>query len=245
MKIFIDPGHGGESIGAVYKGRHEQDDVLRLSLAARDILIKNENVEVMLSREGNENPSLEERARMANEWGADYFCSVHRNAFLPNKAKGVEAWCYSAVKKGGETYSLAENIVDGICKAVGFNNRGVKLGAPSYDDFAVNRLTKMSSCLLEAGFIDSDEDNNIFDSRFDKLSSSLAEGLLRAVGIEPVTVGDVDGDGKLTASDARSVLRASVELENVPLEKGDVNGDGKITAADAREILRKSVEGEG
>ena len=51
MKIFIDPGHGGESPGAVYKGRSEKDDTLRLSRAIRDILVKYKDIEVMLSRE--------------------------------------------------------------------------------------------------------------------------------------------------------------------------------------------------
>ncbi len=245
MRIYIDAGHGGESTGAVYNGRREQDDTLRLALAVKKILLGAENVEVMLSREDNTNPSLEKRAEEANLWGADYFCSIHRNAFSPNKAKGIEAWCYSGIEKGGITYTHAENIVNAVSKASGFVNRGVKLGAPSYADFAVNRLTKMSSCLLEAGFIDSDEDNNIFDGKFDSIAKALASELLRAVGINPVIKGDIDGDGKLTASDARSVLRASVELEKVDIEKADMNGDGKITAADAREILRKSVEGEG
>ena len=56
--------------------------------------------------------------------------------------------------------------------------------------------------------------------------------------------GDIDGDGNVTAADARLALRASVESED--LSEGqklaaDMDGDGKITAADAREILRKSV----
>ncbi len=56
--------------------------------------------------------------------------------------------------------------------------------------------------------------------------------------------GDVDGDGKVTASDARTILRASSGLENLSTEKkkaADVNGDGKVTAADAREALRISA----
>lgn len=56
--------------------------------------------------------------------------------------------------------------------------------------------------------------------------------------------GDIDCTGKVTASDARTALRISVELEkqeNYPYILGDMNYDGKITASDAREILRVSV----
>lgn len=56
--------------------------------------------------------------------------------------------------------------------------------------------------------------------------------------------GDVDGDGEITASDARTVLRASAhigELDRSEVYAADVNGDGEITAADARQILRESA----
>ena len=31
VKVYIDAGHGGNSIGASYNGRLEQDDTLRMS----------------------------------------------------------------------------------------------------------------------------------------------------------------------------------------------------------------------
>lgn len=243
-KIYLDPGHGGDSIGASYKGRKEQDDCLRLTLAVKAILLTQKDVAVMLSREDDTDPDLEGRAREANAWGADYFCSIHRNAFKPNQANGVEAWCYSMVAVGGETYLMAAKLVDDLCAVTGFVNRGVKLGAPSYTDYAVNRVTNMSSCLLEVGFIDNEEDNAIFDGFFADIALSIAKSLLANVGLEyiaPVIKGDVDGDGEVTAADARIILRAAVGLEEVPLEVGDIDGDGKITAADAREALRDSV----
>lgn len=57
-------------------------------------------------------------------------------------------------------------------------------------------------------------------------------------------MGDLDGDGKVTAADARLALRAAVGLEILTDEQkkaADINKDGKITAADARLVLRKAV----
>lgn len=57
-------------------------------------------------------------------------------------------------------------------------------------------------------------------------------------------LGDIDGDGKVTATDARLALRAAVGLEVLTedqLKAADWDKDGKITAADAREILKKAV----
>ncbi len=60
--------------------------------------------------------------------------------------------------------------------------------------------------------------------------------------------GDADGDGIITAADARKILRASAGLDNLQgqnLKNADADGDGEITAADARKILRESAGLEG
>ena len=54
-------------------------------------------------------------------------------------------------------------------------------------------------------------------------------------------LGDVIADGKITAADARKVLRYSAKLESYSANieiNGDVNRDGKITSSDARLILK-------
>lgn len=57
--------------------------------------------------------------------------------------------------------------------------------------------------------------------------------------------GDVDGDGIVTASDARKILRISAGLEKATGQtalNADVNNDGDITAFDAREALRMAAK---
>ncbi len=59
-----------------------------------------------------------------------------------------------------------------------------------------------------------------------------------------IVKGDNDGDGKVTAADARYALRSAVELETPNAWKKDaslVEGGEKITASDARLILRAAV----
>lgn len=61
---------------------------------------------------------------------------------------------------------------------------------------------------------------------------------------KPIKKGDVDGDGKITAADARKALRAASQLETLTAEQkkaADVNNDGKVNAADARKILRQAA----
>ncbi len=57
--------------------------------------------------------------------------------------------------------------------------------------------------------------------------------------------GDADSDGRLTAADARHILRYSVGLigndSDCYFESVDADEDGIITASDARKVLRVSV----
>ena len=62
-------------------------------------------------------------------------------------------------------------------------------------------------------------------------------------GVSEVTVavrGDLDGDGKLTAKEARRVMTAVTRadsLNTLQMLCADLNGDGKISAMEARQIL--------
>ena len=64
---------------------------------------------------------------------------------------------------------------------------------------------------------------------------------LFAVAASAADTGDVDGNGKVTAMDARMALRAAASIDKLNTEQAaaaDVDGNGKVTAMDARMILR-------
>ena len=50
MLIALDAGHGGSDPGAVYNGRQEKDDNLKLAMAVGSIL-ENAGVDVVYTRE--------------------------------------------------------------------------------------------------------------------------------------------------------------------------------------------------
>ena len=59
-----------------------------------------------------------------------------------------------------------------------------------------------------------------------------------------MNIGDVDGNGKIDATDARLALRAAVGLETLSVSQkktSDVDFDGQVTSSDARLILRAAV----
>ena len=59
--------------------------------------------------------------------------------------------------------------------------------------------------------------------------------------IANLLLGDVNGDGKIKANDARTALRAAAKLQKLDekeMKAADIDGNDKVTAAEARKILR-------
>lgn len=169
-KIMLDAGHGGTDPGAVYEGRMEKDDTLRLTLAVGEILAKN-GIDVVYTRTTDVYQTPFEKAKLANESGADFFISFHRNSSpRANQYNGVEVLLYD---KSGIKYEMAENIL-GAMGELGFREIGIK----ERPGLVVLRRTKMPALLLEIGFINSDVDNQLYDEKFEEIAEGIAGAVL-------------------------------------------------------------------
>lgn len=173
MKIALDAGHGAKDPGSVYNQRYEKNDNLKLTLAVGEILSQN-GVDVIYTRDSDIYETPIKKASDANDANADYFISFHRNSSeYPNKYSGAEVLLYNET---GIKNQMADNILKGMEEA-GFRN----LGKDIRKDLVVLKRTKMPALLIEAGFINSDADNKIFDENFDLLAEGIAAGILNAV----------------------------------------------------------------
>lgn len=171
--VMLDAGHGGSNPGAVYEGRQEKDDTLALTLAVGEVL-QEYDVNVLYTRTNDVDMSLPERVREANASGADYFVSIHRNSSpIPNSYTGIESLVYNNF---GTAYTMAENI-NAQLEQVGFTNQGVNVRKDLY----VLRRTQMPSVLVEAGFINTDDDNVFFDNNFDAIARAIANGIFETL----------------------------------------------------------------
>ena len=181
IKIFIDQGHNpnNPNAGAEGNGLREQDIVFRIGILLAELFKENPNFEVKLSRPsldvqlGTSNTtSLQERVLLANEWGADYFLSLHTNASsLPN-ASGVEAFAYS---QPSSAFSLGEDIVNSISQTTGLKNRGMKVRNGLY----VLRKTNMPAVLIELGFITNQNDANLMVNEPELFAQAIYDGTLK------------------------------------------------------------------
>ena len=170
-KIVIDAGHNGlTDPGAVYNGRRESDDTLRLANAVGKILSRS-GYDVVYTRTGDINQSVVQKAQLANDEDADLFVSIHRNlGNYPEQYNGVQTLIYD---RSGIKLPMAEKINEEL-EEVGFRNINVDVRP----DLAVLRRTKMPALLVEAGFLDSQKDNQLFDERFDDVAEAIADGIM-------------------------------------------------------------------
>ncbi|MDO4555708.1 MAG: N-acetylmuramoyl-L-alanine amidase [Lachnospiraceae bacterium] len=172
--IILDAGHGGYDNGASYNGRREKDDNLALALAVGRELSE-QGYPVIYTRTEDVYDSPGQKARIANASGGDYFVSFHRNSSpSPNTYSGVETLVFD---DNGVKAELARNINSKLAE-VGFQDLGVK----ERTDLTVLKRTQMPSVLVETGFLNTDQDNSLFDQRFDQIARAIAEGIIETVG---------------------------------------------------------------
>lgn len=107
IRIVVDPGHGGKDAGAV-RGKYREKD---WNLAVGNELarlLKKGNFEVKITRSTDVFIALSERSRMANDFKADLFVSVHVNATKNSQAHGFQVYFRSEKATDKEAAATAE-----------------------------------------------------------------------------------------------------------------------------------------
>jgi len=94
--IVLDPGHGGEDPGAIgSRGTKEKDVVLVLARRLQKTLDQSGEVRAFLTRRGDYFVPLDERIKIAREYGANLLISLHTNGSLKRRTRGTSVYCLS------------------------------------------------------------------------------------------------------------------------------------------------------
>lgn len=183
--IMIDAGHGGKDSGAVgTRGTREKDVALSVALLTAAKL-RAAGVDVLLTREDDRFLELAERARMANEAGADLFLSIHCNSAANRAAEGFEVYTTR-----GET--AADPVATNLFQSFGamfphaLRRVDVSDGDPDKEaDFAVLRLTRMPAVLFELEFISSEKGEAFLADPANHIlcAEALTDGMLMSLGV--------------------------------------------------------------
>lgn len=180
IRLYIDQGHNPHSFntGAEGNGLREQDVTYAVGVALAKLLESDPRFEVRLSRPKadtllgtNNTTSLKARTDDANQWGADYFISIHCNAHSTSSANGVEAFAYAT---GGNGFALGSRIVEALVRETGFRSRGMKVDPDLY----VLRNTAMPAVLVEIGFITNTTEAALMASDPGRFAQGIYNGIL-------------------------------------------------------------------
>lgn len=232
-KVFLDPGHGGSDPGAVANGLKEKDLTLKIAKAAEKYLKeKYEGVTVKMSRTGDSNPSLSARAKAANDWGADYFVSIHINS---GGGTGFESYIFNGTVSS-KTKEYQKKVHQTIVAGTGWTDRGMKRA-----NFAVLRETKMPAILTENGFIDRKEDAaKLKDSKFiDLLGKLHAEGIAKALGLKKKSTSSPAPDPK--PSGLHRVIVDGKQTGAFAVHENVINEVSRAIKAGAKKVVVEKV----
>src|SRR5690625_1618228 len=184
VKLYFDPGHGGSDPGASGNGFREKDLALQIALEIRSMLKKYKGAQVRLSRTTDKYLSLSARTNDANKWGADYFLSIHLNAFN-GSANGYEDFIYNGLSNSSGTAKKRDIIHDEVYKAItsmgSTPNRGRKKA-----NFVVLRQSDMPAILSENLFIDGSADGKIIKQKdyVETVAQGHVNGLAKAFNLK-------------------------------------------------------------
>ncbi|HWX25508.1 MAG TPA: N-acetylmuramoyl-L-alanine amidase [Vicinamibacteria bacterium] len=120
--VVIDPGHGGEEVGAKGPaGALEKDVTLAIARKLRAYLANSLGYQVFLTRDKDEEVSLDDRVAIANNYKADLFVSIHANASRSRGASGSEVYFLSYQASDEESRRVAAveggSLPDGVLPA--------------------------------------------------------------------------------------------------------------------------------
>lgn len=181
-RLVIDLGHGGHDPGAIGPNKtHEADVVLAIGNELNELL-KGYELEVKFTRLSNVYLSLSERAKIANNFKADYFLSIHINSATDSSVRGVEVWQYS--NKNDKLNKFSNGLCEDVAKIFNVRNRGIKLS----QKFSVLKNTNMPAALIEVDFIsnaNAEKDLNL-NSNIKAVAFVIKSNLIQLFGLEKV-----------------------------------------------------------
>ena len=107
--VAIDPGHGGEEVGARGAGGTEEKAVtLAIARRLRTLIESRLGLRVYLTRDDDRMLTLDERSAYANSQKADVFISIHANGALRPAIRGAEVFYLSAGHGPGDLMNQGE-----------------------------------------------------------------------------------------------------------------------------------------
>lgn len=185
--VVLDPGHGSIKNGFSDPGAvgpltklYERDVVLDIAQQVRDKLVAQGATVIMTRTTANTNLTLQGRAEIANEIGADIFVSIHANASTKKSYSGSSTYFYAPSNHEvlASQRWVRQRLASTVQRALVAEGSRKDLGIMEAN-FAVLRETSVPSILVETAFISNPDEEYLFatsDFR-NRLATGIAKGI--------------------------------------------------------------------
>lgn len=167
VRIVIDPGHGGENLGGEYEDYTEKEMTMAVARAMKEELEKYEGVAVYLTRDGDQELTLDERCEYAAAVDADFLFCLHFNLSEHHTLFGAECWISAFGENYSKGYAFA-SVEMGMLQDLGLYSRGIKtrLNSKGTDYYGIIRHATehdIPCVLIEHCHLDQENDKPFYD----------------------------------------------------------------------------------
>lgn len=188
-KVIIDPGHGGNDPGVVYSDYNndnpieinEKEQTLKIASLLRDML-EESGIDVELTRQEDKKVTLEERMKLAEDFNASLFVSIHLNAG-PDRTKRGTLTMYNSIENtqvsGTAIEKSAQTVHYKLVDKLSTEDAGV---AKMPESLKYSKL-EMPALIVDLAFMTNESDRRIIMAEdFEiKAAKALHEGILSAL----------------------------------------------------------------
>ena len=197
--VVLDPGHGGNFIGAWYDEKIEKNLTLQVANYIKEYLLENyDGIEIYFTRDtdvalnGDIKIDLEQRAEVAKQYNADYFVSLHFNASEAHELHGATVYASFRDNVAEKSQGIAASILEQLV-ALGIKDNAVKTrksqdyyaeDGSRLDYYAVIRHSAardIPGVIVEHCFMDNEIDKQFMntDEKVKLLAIADAEGIAK------------------------------------------------------------------
>lgn len=177
--VVFDAGHGGKHPGTMSNDRKylEKDFNLEIIKKIKERFDAQTDIKAFYTRTDDSSVYLLPRVTLANEAEADYFVSVHNNAYYNRWAYGTEVLYNELLETDGNVDSkeLATLLLNEVVGRLNNRNRGLRMGSTTF----IIGHSKVPVALLEIGYLTNPDDLAMLQD--EKNIELIADGIYAAI----------------------------------------------------------------
>lgn len=222
--VVIDPGHGGANEGTIENGFLEKAMTLTTAEAMYEELSLFDGVTVYMTRTGDVDLTLKERAEFAAGVGADFLFSIHYNASPEHNLFGSEVWIPSQPPLNAYGYQFGCAQLNRM-QEMGLYLRGVKTrlndkGTDFYGIIRESAALSVPAVIIEHCHVDEERDYTFCDEEEELIAFGKADAHAAAeyFGLSSTALGIdySEMEYSLPDADAGTAVAATLKDETPP-----------------------------